>query len=210
VTPSASVLVVDDDPVAREMIAIQLAPEGHTVTLASSGREAIASLNAGAFDLVLCDVMMPAMDGFDVCRMIKSNREWRFVPVVLVTALDGQDDIVRGLDAGADDFLSKPVGGAILRARVRSMLRIRDHYAQLRSSTAQLPALMRTRCSELATAAALSDREIEVLDLLLLGRSHDEIAGELGVAPRTVRFHQDTVLSKLGVDSRMDLLRLFL
>jgi DNA-binding response OmpR family regulator len=204
------ILVVDDEQSARDTVEALLYPDRYEMHFATTGRDALARLADGSFDLVLCDLMMPGMDGFEVCRTIKAHEQWRFVPVILITALDGQDDMLRGLEAGADEFLPKPIDKVVLRARVRSMLRIRAHYDQLRESGSNLEVLLLRRREQLALEARLSDREREVLELLLLGRNHQEIGTALGIAARTAKFHQMNILEKLGADSRMDLLRLFL
>jgi len=209
-TDPRNILVVDDQESARDTIQALLAHDGHLLTFASNGADALARMSAQNVDLVLCDVMMPKLDGFEVCRAIKADHEWRYTPVILVTALDGQDDLVRGLDAGADEFLSKPLDKVVLRARVRAMLRIRAQYREVRKRATDVDAMLRERRHAITTAAALSARECEVLDLLLLGRNHAEIGTALGITPRTAKFHQTNILEKLGADSRLDLLRIFL
>lgn len=205
-----TILIVDDEHEARETLEAQLYSEGYRLEFASNGREALERLSQDSVDLVLCDIMMPHMDGFEVCRAIKAHAEWRFVPVILITALDGEDDVVRGLKEGADEFLTKPVRQKILRARIRSMLRVRHQYDDLRAATPDLETLLRKRHERIVTEAKLSERERQVLDLLLLGRNHQEIGLALGITPRTSKFHQANILGKLGADSRVDLLRLFL
>lgn len=128
------ILIVDDEPTARETLADLLALQEYTLGFAANGQETLACMVEFQPDLVLLDVMMPHMDGYEVCRRLKADKKWLNVPVILVTALDGRDDLVRGLDAGADEFLSKPVNGAELRARVRSMLRIKKAYDDLFST----------------------------------------------------------------------------
>ena len=209
-TPVASLLVVDDEPSARDTIEAFLHHDRYRLDFAQNGDEAVERLARDPVDLILCDVMMPGMGGFEVCRKVKEHPQWRFVPVVLITALDGQDDMVRGLEAGADEFLTKPIDKVVLRARVRSMLRIRQHYDQLRSSVPDLQSLLRSRREEIIDDSGLSAREREVLDLLLLGRSQDEIGLVLGISARTAKFHQANLLRKLGAESRLDLVRLFL
>ena len=206
----AKILVVDDDAAARETVEALLLPNGYHLLFADSGSRALTMLEAESVDLVLCDVMMPDMSGFEVCRRTKDHDQWCLIPVVLITALDGNEDIVEGLESGAEEFLSKPVSGIVLRARVRSMLRVRAHYDRLRGQAPDLSDLLRARRERLADEANLSAREREVLDLLLLGRNHEEIGTVLDISPRTSRFHQANVLQKLGADSRTDLLRLFL
>jgi DNA-binding NarL/FixJ family response regulator len=205
---AAKVLVVDDEPSARQTASALLLPEGYDLRLASGGGEALALLDEAPVDLVICDVMMPAIDGFAVCRAIKAHLEWQFVPVILLTALGEREDVVRGLEAGADQFVSKPVEGAVLRARARAMLRVRSRYAVLRQLRAQAPPP--DHRGQLVAQANLTAREREVLDLLLLGRTHQDIAEVLGISERTSKFHQANLLAKLGAESRLDLMRLFL
>jgi DNA-binding NarL/FixJ family response regulator len=214
-SPSASfvmastILVIDDDPIAHETIEGLLVREGHTFVHAESAPRAYAILEQTPVDLVICDVCMPEVDGFEVCRTLKADERWRTIPIVLLTALDGEDDMVLGLEAGADEFLSKPVEKVVLRARVRAMLRIREQYTSL-ARPRDLGALMIERRERLAAEANLSVREREVLELLMLGRTQDEIGTALGISPRTAKFHQANVLHKLGADSRSDLLRVLL
>ena len=204
------VLIVDDESSAQLTTEALLLRDGFTLRFAESGAEALRTLEEGHVDLVLCDVMMPGMDGFEVCRRMKAHEQWSTVPVIMVTALDGDEEMIQGLEAGADDFISKPVVGPVLRARVRAMLRVRARYEHLRAAAPDLETLIRRRRDRLADAAKLSEREREILDLLLLGRNHLEIGAALGISPRTSKFHQGNVLEKLGADSRLDLMRLFL
>jgi signal transduction histidine kinase len=121
---SARIAVVDDDPGSRKTAVDLLAPLGHQVRAFSTGGAFLESLSQGVPDLVLCDVMMPDLDGFEVTRRLRARTELGVVPIVLVTALDGAADRVTGLEAGADDFLSKPVHGPELRARVTNLLQV--------------------------------------------------------------------------------------
>lgn len=125
------VLIVDDDPGVQETFEALLFQEDYQIEFADDGLQALSKISLKRPDLILLDVMMPAMDGFEVCRRLKSNDQWKHIPVILVTALDSKDDLVRGLDAGADEFISKPVIGAELRARSRSMLRIKEQHDEL-------------------------------------------------------------------------------
>lgn len=206
----AKVLIVDDDPIARETTSALLHRDPYHLVFADDGTQAIETLDRDPFDLVLCDVLMPGTDGLELCRRIKAHPAWRFTPVILLTALDGQDDMVRGIEAGADDFLTKPIDRVVLRARARAMLRVRERFHELRAAAPDLESLLRERRERIVGAANLTQREVEVLDLLLLGRSHEEIAAVLGLSPRTIKHHQAHVLEKLGADSRVDLARIFL
>jgi two-component system cell cycle response regulator len=136
---TARVLVVDDILSNVKLLEAKLTAEYFEVITAFNGLECLARMDEGAPDIVLLDVMMPGMDGFEVCRRIKSNPKTAHVPVVMVTALDQPSDRVAGLDAGADDFLTKPVDDSALFARVRSLVRLKmmTDELRMRESTGQ-------------------------------------------------------------------------
>jgi two-component system cell cycle response regulator len=129
---TARVLVVDDILSNVKLLEAKLSAEYFEVVTAFNGLEALAKIEEHEPDIVLLDVMMPGMDGFEVCRRIKANSKTAHIPVVMVTALDQPTDRVAGLDAGADDFLTKPVDDAALFARVRSLVRLKMMTDELR------------------------------------------------------------------------------
>src|ERR671937_1274428 len=129
---SARFLVVDDIPANVKLLEARLSAEYFDVLTASNGAEALAICARAECDIILLDVMMPDIDGFEVCRRLKSNPATHFIPVVIVTALDSPSDRVRGLEAGADDFLTKPVSDVVLIARVRSLTRLKMMTDELR------------------------------------------------------------------------------
>ena len=141
---SAKILVVDDVALNVKLLADLLVAKGYRTCSATSGAEALRVLAAERPDLVLLDVMMPGMSGYDVCREIRADPAHAMLPVVLVTALDPAEERAKGLDAGADDFLSKPVSQAELLARVRSLLRIKSLYDELLRQRGELADLNRT------------------------------------------------------------------
>src|SRR5262245_33512559 len=129
---SARVLVVDDVVANVKLMDARLTAEYFDVITAMSGPEALAICDRAQCDIVLLDVMMPEMDGFEVCRRLKANPKTHHIPVIMVTALDQPSDRVRGLEAGADDFLTKPVSDIALLARVRSLVRLKMAADELR------------------------------------------------------------------------------
>ncbi|HET7848587.1 MAG TPA: PleD family two-component system response regulator [Pseudolabrys sp.] len=129
---SARVLVVDDVPANVKLLDARLSAEYFDVTTAQNGNEALALCERAECDIVLLDVMMPGLDGFEVCRKLKSNPATHHIPVIMVTALDQPSDRVRGLEAGADDFLTKPVNDVALISRVRSLSRLKLMTDELR------------------------------------------------------------------------------
>lgn len=127
-----TLLIVDDDKWSRKSTADLLSPAGYIIHQAEDGHEALAKFDALQPDLVLLDVMMPGLDGFEVCAEIKRRSPHAHIPVMLLTALDNKREVVQGLKAGADDFLTKPVHGAELRARVANQIKLRAYDQLLR------------------------------------------------------------------------------
>ena len=129
---TARILVVDDVPANVKFLEARLTAEYFSVVTASNGDEALAICERAECDIVLLDVMMPGMDGFEVCGRLKSNPATQHIPVVMVTALDQASDRIKGLEAGADDFLTKPVSDLAMIARVRSLVRLKMMTDELR------------------------------------------------------------------------------
>ncbi len=138
---SGRILVVDDIEPNVRLLKAKLEAEYYDVITANNGMDAIESARQFVPDLILLDVMMPQMDGFEVCTRLKNDPRTRHIPVVMVTALDHQEDKVKGLEAGADDFLSKPIDDVALFARVRSLLRLKMVMDELRQREASGRAL---------------------------------------------------------------------
>ena len=151
----ARVLVVDDTVSNVKLLADVLTARGYAVVTAASGAEALSSMAKQAPDLVLLDVMMPGMSGYEVCRKIRENADTAMVPVVMVTALDPGQERVKGIEAGADDFLTKPIHQAELLARVRSLLRIKELWDQLAHLNRHLERRVEEQVSQLERLARL-------------------------------------------------------
>ena len=132
------ILVVDDTPLNVKLLADRLSVSGYDIATASSGAEALEKVQQWQPDLVLLDVIMPGMNGYEVCRRIRNDLGNSMLPVVMITALDPDEERVKGLDAGADDFLTKPVNIPELEARVRSLLRVKNLYDKIQTQAAEL------------------------------------------------------------------------
>lgn len=152
------ILVVDDTPLNVKLLADVLTARGYSLSTAASGSEALDKIREDPPDLVLLDVMMPQMTGFEVCRTLRAAPETALLPVVMVTALDAKEDRILGLEAGADDFLSKPINQSELLARVRSLLRIRALHRQVAEQQAQLESWNRTLEERVAQGLAQLER----------------------------------------------------
>jgi class 3 adenylate cyclase len=140
---TGTILVVDDTEVNRRLFTDILTVHGYAVRTANDGAACLAAMAASDLpppDLILLDVIMPGMDGFAVCRALREDPRHRMLPIVLVTALDPHQERVKGLDAGADDFLSKPIHAPELLARVRSLLRVKHLYDQVDAQAKELAA----------------------------------------------------------------------
>ncbi len=132
------ILVVDDNPMNVDITHACLSTQGYEIVTAADGDAALTMAVAHIPDLILLDVMMPKRDGFDVCRTLKADHLLPFIPIILVTARADSEDIVSGLEAGADEYLTKPVDHVALVARVRSMLRIKEQQDTIQAQAAQL------------------------------------------------------------------------
>ncbi len=141
---AGKVLVVDDVAKNTEMLQRALERKGYDVRTATNGASALDAMAAEAPDIVLLDILMPGMDGLEVCRRIKANPTTRLTPVVLVTGLGAREDRIRGIEAGADDFLTKPPALAELTARVRSLVRLKRFTDELESAESMVVSLAMT------------------------------------------------------------------
>jgi len=161
----AKVLVVDDTPQNVKLLADVLGAKGFVAITAFSGEEGLAKVAAERPDLVLLDVMMPGISGYDVCRRLRADPATALLPVVLVTSLDPHEERVKGIEAGADDFLSKPIHQPELLARVRSLLRVKAlqdevqrQANELREWNANLESRVAARCAACSSTCAASPR----------------------------------------------------
>jgi two-component system, sensor histidine kinase and response regulator len=128
-----AILVIDDEPDNFDVVETLLDGENYRLYYAPNGQQALDRLNSFQPDVILLDIMMPDLDGLEICRRIKADQQWQIVPIIAITALTTKEDLAQCLAAGADDFISKPVNGVELRARVHSMLRIKQQYDRLQT-----------------------------------------------------------------------------
>ncbi len=203
IRPAGKVLVVDDVSANVELLKTLLTREGYAVVTASDGQQALDMVDREHPDLVLMDVLMPKLSGFEVCDRIKQNKSTRLTPVVLVTALHESQDKIQGINAGADDFVTKPVNPHELRARVRSLVRLKRYTDELDSAESVILSLALVieardaytdgHCQRLAgyataLGAALNLNEDQQAALYRGGYLHD--VGKIGIP--------DSVLLKTG------------
>jgi class 3 adenylate cyclase len=175
-TAPAKILVVDDTPHNVKLLADLLGARGYAVATAASGREALALVEAEHPDLVLLDVVMPEMSGYDVCRKIRENPATAILPVVMVTALDPTQERVKGLEAGADDFLTKPINQPELLARVRSLLRIKRLYDELDALNRNLESRVREQVTQLERLGRLKRFfSSQLAELIVSGGAEDPL-----------------------------------
>ena len=152
---TARILIVDDQRSNVEMMAGVLKARGYAVYTALDGQQALEQVREMHPDLVVSDILMPGLDGYDLCRRLRAAQETALLPVILVTSLDGQSERIKGLEAGADDFLSKPVNWEELFARVRSLLRVKALQDELKDVNAKLAERVRDQVSQLERLSRL-------------------------------------------------------
>jgi two-component system cell cycle response regulator len=183
---TARVLIVDDIPTNVRLLEARLSAEYFDVLTASSGPEALEICDNNEVDIILLDVMMPVMDGFEVCRRLKSNPRTHHVPVLMITALDQPSDRVKGLEAGADDFLTKPVDDTQLMARVKSLARLKSLTDELR-------------------ARALTGQQIAIEDALRAMDTISASGGSVLIIDNDKR-HAERVQGYLNEEHKVDIL----
>lgn len=162
--PEATILIVDDEPTNVDMLTQELDEEGYTLLTASDGEEALIKVHEHQPDLILLDVMMPKVDGFTVCRILKGSGKTILIPVILLTALQAHEDRVRGIEAGADDFISKPFDRDELLAKIRALLRQKRHRdEQVKALKTQLQSTMKD-LEHAREELARAEERIEMLE----------------------------------------------
>lgn len=179
--PSTKILIVDDEPLNVDYLEQEMEDFGYATISATNGAEALAKVAAQAPDLILLDAMMPVMDGFTTCRLLKAHTDTQLIPIVMMTALGEREDRIRGIEAGADDFLTKPVDPRELRARIQTAVKMKqavdgkldelhyitEHFAKFVPETVKRLVTANPQAPELA----LRQRDVSVMFVDVSGYS---------------------------------------
>jgi len=196
-----SILIIEDDPAYISMMEVILQMEGFTVRAASNGQSGLAMLHEKRPDLILCDIMMPDMDGHAVLEALKDDKALADVPFVFVTALGERAEVRRGMSEGADDYLSKPFSADELLAAVTGRIRRHELIIQQHDKSVfqEEQAIFRTR--------KITGRELNVLLMVGKGSTSKEIAEEMGLSVKTIEVHRYNLMNKLGASNAAILAR---
>jgi len=202
------ILVVDDEPVILDSLSDILIIHGFQVLKSSNGLEALETLRDQIPDLILADIMMPEMNGYQLYNRIRQNPEWVWIPFIFLTAKGEAEDIRFGKELGADDYLMKPIDAEDLIAAILGKLR---RYVQLDQEGSN-PTEPRGHGIPVTSDVSdfpvdLTPREIEVLRHMVMGLNNTEIAEALFIETSTVKTHVSNILSKLGVSNRVKAVR---
>jgi len=193
-------LVVDDDPNLVLLVKDYLEFRGYEVVAASNGLEALEVMRRLTPDLIICDVMMPEMDGYTFVQTLRSDRATDWIPVIFLSARGQTADRVRGLNAGAEAYLVKPFEPEELVAQVEATLKHTERLLQMQGAPVQ-PVIQLDREVE------LTPTETKVLQYVARGMSNREIAEVMGVSQRTIESHVSNMLAKTGLHNRTELAR---
>ena len=186
------ILCVDDEEANLKLLEKILVPRGYAVVSAASGKDALLKIKSQTIDLVLLDIIMPEMDGFEVCRQIKEDQKLRNIPVIMITALTAKQDRIRGIEAGAEEFLSKPFDQTEVLARIKILLKVKElnddrkrAEEALQKSHDELDCRVQERTAELAQAN-------EMLQADIIERKQAE------AALKTISIHQEALLYSIS------------
>jgi len=195
----ATILLVDDQAQNIELLEAYLSPWGYATRTASNGEEALAILAGERIDLVLLDVMMPVMDGFEVARRIRADPALRLLPIVLVTALRDAEDRVKGIDAGCDDFISKPFDKSEILARIRSLLKVKAYNDLLENYRKELETEVAARTEDLRLALErIKAASLETVYRLSVASEYRDV--DTGAHIQRVSRYATAVARRLGLD----------
>jgi DNA-binding NarL/FixJ family response regulator len=191
------ILIVDDDK--RNLITLSMCLRSdYKLMTALNAHEAIEIINETIPDLLLLDIMMPDVSGYTLCTKLKNDRRTKDIPIIFITAKDSTEDLIKGLELGADDYIMKPFKPAEVLARIRSTLRVYERYKNNNNNDlSDLPFV-----NEELDVDSLTEKEIEILNYIAKGYTNKEIADLLVVSEFTVKNHLKSIFKKLRVSSR--------
>jgi DNA-binding NarL/FixJ family response regulator len=195
-----SILIIDDDPSFRSMMEMILQMEGFEVRVASNGQSALSMLRDKRSDLVLCDIMMPEMDGYSLLDLLRGENTLADIPFIFVTALGQRIEVRRGMSAGADDYLSKPFSADELLAAVTCRIRRHEMINMQHGNS-----IFHKEQAILSTK--ITKREHEILLMVGQGATSREIAERLGISLKTVEVHRENLMKKLDAANAASLAR---
>jgi len=195
------VLVVDDLPQNVKLLEAYLIPQGYEIVRAANGEEALAKLTKSQIDLILLDVMMPDIDGFEVTRRVRQNDKYRLLPIILVTALGETKDRVKGIEAGCDDFISKPVDKTELLARVKSLLMVKDYNDLMSNYQKELESEVDKRTEELKQASdKLKTASLDTIYRLSIASDYKD--GDTGAHIKRMSRYCAAIARRMGLDEK--------
>ena len=202
---SAKILVVDDEPVIKDSIAEILRIHGYQVLTASNGIEGLDVIRQEIPELIISDIMMPEMNGYQFYQRVRSNPEYLWIPFIFLSAKREGEDIRFGKELGVEDYLKKPIDAEDLLAAVIGCLKRFHQLDESRQEEAQKHSA--DKVGEIPDFVPLTPREFDVLRLMVEGKNNAEIAEELVVESSTIKTHVSNILSKLGVSNRVKAVR---
>ncbi|MDM8528720.1 response regulator transcription factor [Anaerolineales bacterium HSG24] len=233
-----TIFIVDDVPENIDIVLQHLKQFGYELAIAENGASAIERLKHITPDLILLDVMMPGIDGFQVCRHVQSQPETKDIPIIFMTALDDTASKIRGFEVGGVDYITKPIELVELLARLQTHLALRQLQVDLKNKVQELTQALEEKISQLnkcqterdelyeqlhqkqvkvteqinsaENVSQLSKREIEVLQLIVAGKTSQEIARKFHLSDSTVRTYRQRIMQKLQVNSLLELIEFVL
>ena len=193
------ILVVDDQPQNIELLVAHLVPQGYQIVTATNGEEALSKLASHQIDLILLDIVMPGMDGYTLTARIRKDSTHRQLPIILVTALKDREDRIKGIDAGCDDFISKPIDKLELLARVRSLLKVKAYNDLMNNYRDELEREVSNRTDDLKTALQrIKNASLETIYRLSVASEYrDE---DTGAHIQRVNRYSAAVASRMGLE----------
>ena len=193
------ILVVDDQLQNIELLEAHLVPQGYEIVKAANGEEALGKLSGNQIDLILLDVMMPGMDGFEVTRRVRQDDKNRLLPIILITALRKTEDRVKGIEAGCDDFISKPVDKMELLARVRSLLKVKACNDLMANYRKELESELTKRTEELRHAfESIKAASLETIYRLSVASEYKD--EDTGAHIKRMSRYSAAVARRMGLD----------